>query len=102
MLQVDLKSMNVVAKSNLPEPRFGFGVCYHRNKIYVIGGMSSLTRGLTTTTNELVYDCFEDLWQVLPPLPKTECRLNVSVNYVNDKLIVCGGHTNDSLYILEG
>jgi N-acetylneuraminic acid mutarotase len=68
-------------KTPMPTPRDSFAIAAYQNKIYCIGGRTSIPLYSTqtfTTANE-VYDPATDTWQTKAPLPTAEWPLQASV-----------------------
>ena len=77
-------------KASMPTPRDSFAIAVYQNKIYCIGGRTSIplySPQTFTTVNE-VYDPATDTWQTKAPLPNVDWPLQASV--VNGKIYVIG------------
>lgn len=73
-------------KKPMPTPRTQFGVAVYQNKIYVIGGQTSMWDA--TGVNE-VYDPLTDTWETKKPMPTP--RRGLDANVVNGKIYLIGG-----------
>jgi hypothetical protein len=74
----------------MPTPRDSFAIAVYQNKIYCIGGRTSIplfTPQTFTAVNE-VYDPATDTWQTKAPLPNAEWPLQAGV--VDGKIYVIG------------
>jgi N-acetylneuraminic acid mutarotase len=81
---------NWVSKTPMPTPRDSFAIAVCQNKIYCIGGRTSipLFSSQTFTNVNEVYDPATDLWQTKAPLPTMEWPLQASV--ISGKIFVIG------------
>jgi hypothetical protein len=85
-------------KTPMLTPRDSFAIAVYQNKIYCIGGRTSIplfSPQTFTTVNE-VYDPATDKWQTKAFLPKMEWPLQASV--VNGKIYAIGGSGNTYAY----
>ncbi len=78
------------SKASMPTPRDSFAIAVYQNKIYCIGGRTSipLFNSQTFTAITQVYDPETDTWQTKTPLPKIEWPLQAGV--VDGKIYVIG------------
>ena len=81
---------NWTLEKPMPTPRDSFAIAVYQNKIYCMGGRTSIplySSQTFTTTNE-VYDPATDTWQTKTPLPTAEWPLQASV--VDGNIYVIG------------
>lgn len=83
-------------KAPMPTPRANFAIATYQNKIYCIGGRTTLDNinsGLTGV-NE-VYDPATNTWMTRAPMPTP--RSWVQANVVDGKIFLIGGYPNETL-----
>ncbi len=88
-----------VEKSDMPTARSEFSTLVHKNKIYVLGGISKDK----AISNFEVYDPIKDQWKILSPM--LDANHHGSLGIVNDKIYLIGGfvdltwrHANGIIY----
>jgi len=65
-LMLDLRTNQMFKKQKLNQRRYGHGICFLRNFIYVTGGVDN-----NDLAHEVVerYDIMKNHWEVIKPLP---------------------------------
>jgi hypothetical protein len=93
--EYDPETDSWTAKTHMPTPRDAFAIAACQNRIYVIGGVTSVdSNGIHSYSalNE-VYDPETDTWETRKPMPTA--RGFLEANVVNDKIYVMGGRTGE-------
>lgn len=85
-------------KKPMPTPREYFGIAVYQNKIYCMGGVSSIgyySNGSITGVNE-VYDPATDTWETKASIPTP--RRGLKANVVNGKIYLTRALQQDIRY----
>lgn len=85
--------------AQLPEPRINIGVVAMNGKIYAMGGQKTQDSLMQDLAFLDEYDLLTDSWARKADLPAPRSHFGASVATHNNKIIIVGGKTNDSLLI---